>query len=95
MALVKIFRQVAERIYLISNRPAGGIVTGRKIYMNKIISIQLEYIFDSHWAAAIHRPNSTRFYHHLTESTWHRICNLRSKKQSGTLDGITRKFDFA
>ena len=62
--------------------------------MNKIISIQLEYIFNDRWAAAVQRTSTTRIYTNLTESTWFRIANLPAKTQSGTLDGTQRQLNF-
>ncbi len=62
--------------------------------MNRVISIQLEYIFDDYWAVAVHRSSTTSIYHKITASTWERIHNLPCKSQSGTLSGDRFKFNF-
>lgn len=58
------------------------------------MSVQLEYIFDSYWAAAVHRNGSTRIYHKITKSTWDRIHDLGYKKLSGDLSGSRYNFVF-
>ena len=63
--------------------------------MNKIISIQLEYIFNSFWSAAVHRNGSTKIYHKMTKSSWDRIHKIgHGKLAAGNLSGGRFNFVF-
>lgn len=62
--------------------------------MSRIISIQLEYIFDNYWAVAVHTDDRTRIYHKISQSTWDRIQGLRFKKLSGDHEGKVFNFTF-
>jgi hypothetical protein len=44
---------------------------------NKVISIQLDYLFDKYPTAAVHRPNGTNIYINISKPTWDRIINFR------------------
>ena len=42
---------------------------------NRVLAIQLDYIFDSRRAAAVHRSGQTKLYLKLTRSSWNRVMD--------------------
>lgn len=43
--------------------------------MNKILAIQLDWIFGERMAAAVHRSGNTRLYLNLTRASWCRVMD--------------------
>ena len=56
--------------------------------MNKIVSIQLDRLFDKYPTAAVHRCDETNIYVNITRSSWDRIMNTVGTGRLDRVKGI-------
>ena len=61
---------------------------------NRVLAIQLDWIFDDRRAAAIHRSGKTNLYLNLTRSSWNRIMDTYDLAMHSTEHEPDKRYTF-